>query len=92
MILPNVSIITRRAYNLPVTFHILVLRSNHEHLRLKRIESRKIRVGVLLARVCQDMRDEVAANVCAPNNNSLGDDLSNDSDYNEGWLVQYDSD
>ena len=44
MIPPNVSTITLCPYNLPVTFHGLVLRSNHERLRLKRIETRRIRV------------------------------------------------
>ena len=35
MIPPYITTITRRAYNLPVTFHRLVLRSNHDCLRLK---------------------------------------------------------
>ena len=61
MIPPNVPTITRRAYNLPVTFHGLVLRSNHERLRLKRIESRRIRVEELLNRIRQDIRDKVRA-------------------------------
>ena len=44
IIRPNVSTMTQGAYNLPVTFHGPVLRSNHERLRLKRVELRQIRV------------------------------------------------
>ena len=58
MIPPNVSTITRRAYNVPVTFHGLVLRSNHERLRLKRVESRQICVEELLAVIRQYIRDK----------------------------------
>ena len=32
-----------------------------KRLRLKRIESRRIRVEELVARICQDIRDEVRA-------------------------------
>ena len=92
MIPPDVSTITRRAYNLPVTFHGLVLRSNHERLRLKRIESRRIRVEELLAIICQDIRDVVGANVCVPVNNTLGDALSDDPDSDDGWLKRSISD
>ena len=84
MIFPNVYTITQRAYNLPVNFHRLILRSNQERLKLKRIESRRIHVEELCARIRQVVRDEVRANVCAPVNNALGDDLSNDSDYDDG--------
>ena len=38
MIPHTVSTITRRAYNVPVTPHTLVLRANHERLRLKFVE------------------------------------------------------
>ena len=89
MLPPNVSTITRRAYNLPVTFHGLVLWSNHEHLRLKRIELKRIHVEKYLARTCQDIIDEVAANVHDPVNNALGDSLFDDSDSDDGWLDRY---
>ena len=92
MIPPNVSTITRRAYNLPVNFHRLFLRSNHKRLRLKRIELKHISVEEYLARVCQDIRDEVAANFCAPVNNALGDAMSDDSDSDDFLLDRYDSD
>ena len=89
---PNVSTITRRAYDPIVTFHGSVLRSNHERLRLKRIELKRIRVKEYLARIRQDVSDKVSANVCAPVNNALGHALSDDSDSNDGWLYRYDSD
>ena len=41
---PNVSTITRRAYDPIVSFHGFVLRSNHKRLRLKRIELKRIHV------------------------------------------------
>ena len=88
---PNFSTITRRAYNLPVTFHGLVLRSNHGRLRLKSIESRRIRVEELLVRIRQYIRDEVRANVRVPVNNVLVDALSDDSDSDDGWLMRFDS-
>ena len=91
MITSNVSTITLRAYNLSVAFHVLVLRSNHERLRLKRIELKRIRVEEYLARICQDISDEVATNVRAPVNNALGDALSNDSESDDGWINRYDS-
>ena len=89
---PNASTITRNAYNPIVTYHGFVLRSNHKRLRLKRIELKRFRVKEYLARVSQDICDEVATNVRAPVNNALGDALSNDSDSNDGWLDIYDSD
>ena len=92
MILPNVSTITRRAYNVPVTFHGLVLQANHERLRLKRIELRRIRVEELLAIICQNIRDKVRSNVRVPVNNAFGDALSNDSDSDDGWLDRSNSD
>ena len=91
MITPNVSTIARRAYDPIVSFRGFVLRSNHERLRLKRIELKCIRVEEYLARICQDIRDEVAANLCAPVNNALGDALSNYSDSDDGYLDRYDS-
>ena len=45
----------------------------------------------LLARICQDIRDNVAANDCSPDNSALGDALSNDSDPDDGWLDRYNS-
>ena len=92
MILPNVSTITRRAYNLPVTCHVLVLRSNHERLRLKRIESRQIHIEEYLAIICQEIRDKVAANVRTAVNNDFGYALSDDSNSDDGWIIRYDSD
>ena len=86
MIPHNVSTITRHAYNLPVTFHRLVLRYNSERLRLKRIELNCICVEVYRASVRQYICVKVVANFRAPVNNALGDALSNDSDYNDGWL------
>ena len=72
MIPHTVSTIARRAYNVPVTPHALVLRANHKRLRLKRFEWRQTRHRELLARIRQDMRDEVRAF------------LSDDSE--KGWL------
>ena len=92
MLPPNGSSITRRAYNLPVNFHGLMLRSNHERLILKRIELKRIRVEEYLSRIRQDISDEVAANVRAPVNNALGDALSDDSDSDDGWLNRYEYD
>ena len=89
---PNVSTITLCAYNISVAFHGLVLRSNHKRLRLKRIELKRIHVEEYLARTCQDINDEVAANVCVPVNKNLVDALSNDSDSHDGWLDRDDSD
>ena len=89
---PNVSTITQRAYDTIVTFHGFFLRSNHERLRLKRIELKRIRVEEYLAIICQDVRDEVAANLCVPANDALVDSLSNDSYSNDGWLDRSDSD
>ena len=81
MIFPNVPNITRRSYNVPVTPHTLVMRSNHERLKLKCVEWRRTRHRELLARICQDMRDEVCAEWCAA--------LSDDSD--DGWIEVSDS-
>ena len=84
MIPPNVSNITRRAYNVPVTFQGLVLKSNHKRLRLKCFESIQIRVEELLARICQDISDEVRANFRVAVRNDLGASLSNYSDSDDG--------
>ena len=82
----------QRAYNLSVTFHGLVLWSNHERLRLKCIESRRIRVEELLAKICQDIREKFCANVCVPVRNELGASLSDNSNSDDGWLERFDSD
>ena len=89
---PNVSTITRRVYDPIVTFHGFVLQSNHERLRLKCIELKRIFVEEYLAIICQDVHDKFASNVRAPVNNTLGDALSNDSDSDGGWMDRYDSD
>ena len=80
MILPTVSTITRRAYNVPVTFHGIVLRSNHEGLNLKRVESRQIHNEELLARIRQDIRDNVRAEWGASLSDDFDDDLLDGSD------------
>ena len=90
MLPPNFSTITQRAYNLPITFYGLVLKSNHERLRLKCIELKRIPVEEYLAIISQDIRNEVAANFRAPVNNALGDALSDDPDSDDGWLDRYD--
>ena len=77
MITHTVYTITRIAYNVPVTPHALVLRANHERLRLKRVEGRQTCHRELLARIRQDMRDEVCA--------SLFDE------YDDSWLERSDS-
>ena len=82
MIPPTVSTITRRAYNVPVTPHALVLRANHERFRLKCVEWRRTRHRELLARICQDICDEVRS--------EWGATLYDDSD--DGWLDGSNSD
>ena len=91
MIPPNSYTITRRAYDPIRDFNGLVLRSNHERLRLKRIELKRIRFEELLARICQDVRDDVVDNSCSPANHALGDAFSNDSESDDDWLDTYDS-
>ena len=88
----NVSTVTRPAYDPIRYFHGFVLRSNRERLRLKRIELKRIRFEAYLARIRQDVRDDVAAYIHAPVNNALGDAFSDDSDSDDGWLERYDSD
>ena len=92
MIPANVSTITWHAYDHISSFPEFVLRSKHERLRLKQIELKLIRFEELLARIRQDVRDDVAANIRALVNNALGDALYNDSDSDDGWLNRYDSD
>ena len=92
MIPVNVSTITRRAYDPIVYFHGFILWSNHERLRLKQIEMKRICVEEYLARIRQDVRDKVAAYARSSVNNVLGDALSNYSDSNGGWPNRFDSD
>ena len=45
----------------------------HERLRLKRVESKCIALENYLARIRQDIRDDIAANyACSPVNYALG--------------------
>ena len=92
MIYPTVSNITRRAYDSITTQRGLVLQCNHEHLRLKWVERKCIRLENHLARIRQDILDDVLNNAFPPANHALGDASSNDSDSNGGWLETYDSD
>ena len=92
MIYPNVSNITRRAYNTITTKREFVLRCTHERLRLKWVERKLIRLENHLARIRQDICDDVLNNACSPANHTLGDASPNDSDSNGGWLDTYDSD
>ena len=91
MIPANFSNVTWRAYNPICSFHLFFLRSNHERLRLKRIESKCICFEELLARIHQYVCDDVVDNACSPANHALGDALSNDSDSDDGWIDTYDS-
>ena len=90
MIYPTVSNFTRRVYDPITSQRGFVLRCNHERLRLKRVERKRIALENHLARIRQDIRDDIAANsACSPVNNSLGDatyPLSNYSNSNEGWI------
>ena len=71
-----------RAYNVTVTPHAFVLRANHKCLRLKRVEGIQTRYRELLARIRQEIRDEVRAEWDAA--------LSDES--NDGWLKGSDFD
>ena len=75
---PNIYTITRRAYDPIHNFHGFVLRSNHERLRLKRVDLKHICLEELLARIRQDVRDDLLNNACSPANHALGDASSND--------------
>ena len=78
MIPHTVSTIKRRAYYVHVTPHDLVLRANHERLRLIHVERRQTLHRELLARICQEMCDKVRA-------------VLYDDSY-DGWLEVSDSD
>ena len=88
MIYPTVSNFTRRAYVPITTQKGFCLRCNHERLRLKRVERKRIALENHLARICQDIRDDVAANyACSLANHALDDATfpsSNDSDSGDG--------
>ena len=90
VIYPTVSNFTRRAYDPITTQRGLILRCNHELLRLKIFESKCIALENHLARIRQDIRNDVAANYsCSPVNRALGDATppsSNDSDSNDVWI------
>ena len=92
MITANVSTINQRAYDPICYFRGLVLRSNPERLRMQRIELKRIRPEEYLARIIQDVRDDVDANLRVSVNNALGDALSNDFDLDDGWLDRNNSD
>ena len=91
MIYPTVSNITRRAYDTITTQCGFILRCNHERLRLKWVERKRIGPENHLARIRQDICDDVLNNACSPANHALGDTSSNDSDSNGGWLDTYNS-
>ena len=73
-----------------------LVRKGHERLRLRWVERKIVALEGHLARVHQDMRDDVAANYNPPPlNNALGyaspansprSSLSNDSVYFEDWV------
>ena len=62
MIYPTVSNITRRVYDPITTQRGLILKYNHKRLRLKMVERKRVALDNYLARICQDMRDDVAVN------------------------------
>ena len=66
MIPANVSTITRHAYDPIHSFHGFALRSNHERLRLIRIELKRIRFEELLARILQAVCDDVVSKKFLP--------------------------
>ena len=90
MIYLTVSNFTRCAYDPITTQREFVLRCNHERLRLKRVERKRIAHDNHLARIRQDIRDDVAANcACSPVNHALVDAMSpssNDFDSNDVWI------
>ena len=68
-----------------------------KRLRLKRVESRRIRVEELLASIRQYIRDDVCANWGSADIRNevysyLGAALSDDSDSDDVWLKRSDSD
>ena len=89
MIYPTVSSIIRLAYDPITTQRGFVLRCNHERLRLKRVESKRIGLENHLSRIRQDICDDVLNNACSPANHALGDAFSNNSNSNGVWLDTY---
>ena len=96
LIRPTCSKYTCRAY-VPITCQKgLIQRCNHERLRLTWVERKIVAFERQLARVCQDMSDDVAANYVFPSlNNALGmaspanspiSSLSNDTDSCDDWV------
>ena len=96
MIGPTGSNYTCRAY-VPITSQKgFRQRCKHERLHLKWVEIKRVAPECHLARVRQDMRDEVAVNYTFPLlNNAFGDafpansprsSLYNDSDSGEDWV------
>ena len=88
MLWPTVSNFTQCAY-VPITSQKgFRQRCNHERLRLKWVEGKHVALEDNLARVRQDMRDDVAANYAySPVNHGFGDATSpssNDSDFGDG--------
>ena len=90
VIYPTVSNFTRQAYDPITTQKGFILRCNHERLRLKRVERKRIALENHLARIRQDICDDVDFEyACSPVNHFLGDATppsSNDSDSGDGWL------
>ena len=88
MIWRTVSNFTRRAYVLITTQKGFRLRCNHERLRLKMVERKRVALENNLARIRQGIRDDVADNyACSPANHALGDATSPSSnDYDSSDL------
>ena len=78
MIPHTVSTIKKCSYDVPVNLHALACRSNHERLQLIHVERRQTLHIELLARIFQDIHDEVRAS------------QSDESD--DGWLKGSESD
>ena len=86
---PNVSTITQCDYDPIHYFRGLVLQTNHKRIGQNRIELKHIRFKELLARIQDDVCDNVLNNACSPANRALGDALSNEYDSNDGWIDTY---
>ena len=93
MLWPTVSNFNPRAYVPITTQKGFRLQCNHERLRLNIFYRKRVALENHIARIRQDVRDDVAANyVCSPVNHALGDaspansprpPSSNDSDSGE---------
>ena len=74
VIYPTVYNLTRRAYDTITTQHGFVLQCNHERLRLKIFDRKRIALENHIAVICQDIRDDIASNYAfSPVNHALGD-------------------